>query len=207
MNVSINGLFPVPVAQIEERSPTEKELSFIKDLETTNNYQNLTSKDKNVLDKEELSDLRRSIQHHIDNYFRDGLGAEKDCSLKITQSWCNYNDADQSHHLHNHPNSAVSGVYYPQADHPNDNLQFHSPLLVFNQVVQFNHKPSMFNAQGCILPVKTGTLFLFPSYLYHSVEPVPDRKSTRISLSFNTFYTGFLGKEQDLTALKIKVED
>ena len=38
MNVNMNGLFPVPVAQIEERSPTEKELSFIKSSNKPKNF-------------------------------------------------------------------------------------------------------------------------------------------------------------------------
>ena len=34
--------------------------------------------------------------------------------LVITQSWLNKNKKGESHHEHVHPNSMVSGVWYPQ---------------------------------------------------------------------------------------------
>ena len=51
--------------------------------------------------------------------------------------------------------------------------------------------------------MKSAELILFPSHLEHSV---PENKSDmeRISLSFNTFSDGILGKEKNLTYLNVK---
>lgn len=200
--MNIQSLFPIPVAEIQERHPTREELSFIKNLKTYPNAGNLTSTDTHVLDREELSDLKTVIKKHVDVFFRDVLKAQPSCSLRITQSWCNYSESDEHHHLHNHPNSAISGVYYPQAEHPMDCINFHTHLGVYHTAVQYITEPNPFTSACFLLPANTGTLFLFPSYLLHSVEPIKERPSTRISLSFNTFYTGSVGFERGLTELK-----
>jgi hypothetical protein len=43
---------------------------------------------------------------------------------------------------------------------------------------------------------------LFPSSLLHGVNPV-EEDETRISLAFNTFFTGTLGTPKDLNELKV----
>jgi uncharacterized protein (TIGR02466 family) len=199
----VNGLFPVPVASIDERPPTEEELSFIKAMETRPNQGNVTSKNSYILDTDELSDLRSLIEFHIHEYLYSTLGSDNSCSLRITQSWCNYNDSDQYHHEHNHPNSIVSGVYYPQAEHADDSLNFKNPLEMYNPIRHIPTEGTAFNTPSWWLPAQTGTLFLFPSYLVHAVSPIENRPSTRISLSFNTFYRGDVGSKELLAELKL----
>jgi hypothetical protein len=53
------------------------------------------------------------------------------------------------------------------------------------------------------LPVGTGDLLLFPSSLMHMVDNTVS-KDTRISLSFNTFPVGTIGKEINADALHLK---
>jgi hypothetical protein len=43
---------------------------------------------------------------------------------------------------------------------------------------------------------------IFPSSLTHSVAPV-EADDTRISLAFNTFPVGYMGQEENLTALHL----
>ena len=199
----VSGLFPVPIAEINERPPSEEELSFIKNVETELNFGNLTSKDTYILEREELSSLHTLITSRINSFLHEELGAPKSCGLRITQSWCNYTDSDQFHHKHNHPNSILSGVYYPLAEHPDDRLQFINPLEPYMSLIYTPEVDNAFNAKTWWLPAKTGSLLLFPSYLQHVVVPLKERPSTRISLAFNTFYTGTIGNTRDLTELKL----
>jgi len=198
------GLFPVPVSLIDERAPTDSELRYIKNAEKRNNQGNLASKDTYMLDREELSSLRSVIEFYVNDFYFNTLAADPSSKLKITQSWCNYTESDEFHHRHSHPNSAVSGVYYPQAEHPSDSLNFYSPTEQNQVMLPMRYKVNEFNSYSWWLPAKTGTILLFPSYLYHSVTPIKNRNSTRISLSFNTFYDGVIGSEADLTKLEVK---
>jgi|TARA_R110000772_G_scaffold157927_1_gene269184 hypothetical protein len=58
------------------------------------------------------------------------------------------------------------------------------------------------NSQTWWLPVEEGALLLFPSSLQHSVPPVEGEKD-RISLSFNTFPVGDLGRNVFLNELRV----
>jgi uncharacterized protein (TIGR02466 family) len=202
--MNVLGLFPIPVAIIEEREPTDSELSYIKNVEKRDNNENLASKDTYMLDRDELSGLRNIIEFHVNDFFFKALAVDTPCKLRITQRWCNYSESDESHHTHMHPNSALSGVYYPQAKHPDDSLSFHNPKEIANILSPKTYESNLWNSHTWWLPIKTGNIIIFPSYLYHSVRPIKNRNSTRISLSFNTFYDGILGDESSLSALKVK---
>jgi uncharacterized protein (TIGR02466 family) len=202
--MNVNGLFPVPVALIEERPPTKDELLYIINKEKRDNKGNIASTDTHILNREELSGLRSILEFHVNDFFFKVLAVDIKCKLKITQSWCNYTESDQFHHVHAHSNSAVSGVYYPQAEHPEDSLTFYSPSELNQLMLPSVYESNPFNSYTWWLPAKTGSIILFPSYLYHAVTPIKDRDSTRISLSFNTFYEGHLGNEEELTSLEIK---
>lgn len=202
-STEIYGMFPNPVASINERSPTKKELSFVENLNLRRNQGNSISQERNVLEHSEMKDLKRDIQANLDEFFHFTMQANVNCGLRITQSWCNYNNNGEFHHKHCHPNSAISGVYYIQAEHPDDRLMFHSPLEAYAQMQYQVNDHNIYNSKSWWLPAQTGTLFLFPSYLVHSVPAIDSRSTTRISLSFNTFYTGELGDEIQATALNL----
>ena len=72
---------------------------------------------------------------------------------------------------------------------------------VYGYSLESNNKFNLFNSNSLYLPVSSGQLVLFPSYLEHSV-PVLKENVTRISLSFNTFIIGDINKS-DAISLKI----
>lgn len=194
-------VFPCPVGIFQERVPTADELNFIKSLDQGPNLANRRSLNTQVLDAEELTDLRSIIQDRVDMYF-DTVYNTRASHLRLTQSWCNYSDAGEGHHQHSHPNSAISGVYYPQAE-AIDRLTMHTPLRPHQHMQVTPEVYNKYNSQELDIEVKSGTLVLFYSYLEHSVGIVDDRKDTRISLSFNTFWVGNLGNKQELTGLTL----
>jgi uncharacterized protein (TIGR02466 family) len=197
----IHNLFPTPVGMYKlDRELTEKELSFIKGQETRSNMGNVTSTDNTVLRNRSMTKLRDFIESSVSEYFKTVHSPKHDVNLRITQSWINYTEPGQYHHKHSHPNSFVSGVFYPQANRETDKIYF-----CRDGFQQIKFPPSdwnVWNSESWWFEVGTGDLILFPSSLTHMVETVKG-EDTRISLSFNTFPVGLVGEEMDLTGLKL----
>ena len=119
-------------------------------------------------------------------------------TLAITQSWVNRSGKGESHHGHMHPNSIISGVWYPIIDETLPPIQFQrrDPPQIMLQSDKFNN----INSETYFLPLKAGELILFPSNLRHSV-PANKYDKERVSLSFNTWPKGSMGSIDRLTYL------
>jgi uncharacterized protein (TIGR02466 family) len=124
-------------------------------------------------------------------------------SLYLTQSWANYTEVGQFHHKHSHPNSVVSGVFYPQADRAVDKIYFYKDGYERIKIPAAEFNP--YNSESWWFEVGAGDLILFPSHLTHMVETkVGD--NTRISIAFNTFLKGYIGSDESLTGLHLGEE-
>ena len=197
----IHNLFPQPVAIYKlDRDLTSKENKFINNLETRPNTGNTTSVNNMVLRHKEMTKLRDFIETKVAEYFKIVYNPKHNVNLRITQSWVNFTEPGQFHHKHAHPNSFVSGVFYPQANRETDKIYFYKDG--FQQIKLPPENWNIWNSESWWFDVGTGNLLLFPSGLTHMVEPVQGDQ-TRISLSFNTFPLGLVGDEVDLTSLQI----
>ena len=197
----MQNLFPQPVGIYQlDRDLTAKELSFIKKQETRPNSGNTTSVDNALLRNKELTKLRDFLETSVADYFRQTHNPKHKVNLRITQSWANYTEPGQFHHKHAHPNSFVSGVFYPQANRETDKIYFYKSG--FQQIKFPPENWNIYNSESWWFEVGTGDLILFPSSLEHMVETVQGDQ-TRISLSFNTFPVGNIGDEVSLTGLNI----
>jgi uncharacterized protein (TIGR02466 family) len=200
----INNLFPIPVAFFKlGRDLTETELSFIKGQEHYKNTGNTTSKDRKILKSKELTELREFVEDSMLEYFKSIHAPKFDVSLYLTQSWANYTQKGQFHHKHAHPNSIVSGVFYPQADKAVDRIYFYKNDYEQIEVPVAEYNP--YNSKSWWFEVGAGDLILFPSGLTHMVETKED-DNTRISIAFNTFVKGYIGSDENLTGLNLKEE-
>ena len=197
----ILDVFPEPIYK-GEMVFTNSERSYFEKARNKgdykNTYGNSTSNDSFVLENEEMGAMKIQIQHHLNNYIREILGASG-VSLEITQSWLNFNDYATSHHTHTHVNSIVSGVVYLSPDP--------APLVVFRKHDYFPIRPMItnmteYNNPMKVIEVKQGDIVLFPSQTPHGVDR-NKTNTTRISLAFNTFYKGILGSEKNLTYLEL----
>lgn len=199
--IEVHSLFPTPLFKTKlNRDFTEKEINFILENENKvqiNNYSTKVSTNKNILDSEELKDIKNEISNSLDNYKNIVLNTDNKFELYITQSWISYMKDNYFHNQHNHLNSFVSGVLYIQAQ---DNIMFLTDKNNFFElkVKQFNN----FNSQSFNMNVQTGDIILFPSHLTHLV-PHKINKNKRISLAFNTFIKGEIGRAEALTELTI----
>lgn len=197
-------LFPTPVGVFQiDRAFTANELKFARTLEFVQNEYNKASKETYVLQNERMKSVRKFIEKSVDTFFKEIYQPSREVSLRVTQSWVNMSKKGEQHHQHYHANSFISGVLYLKANKEMDKIYFYSKPLECLRIDTENF--NVFNSESWWIPVNTGTLLIFPSYLYHSVRPVEAEE--RISLSFNTFPYGLVGGEQTLTELKLSKKD
>ena len=197
-------LFPTPLLICPCPFEYGKELEWIKKQSLrkenkntqTGETLNRQSEDTFILDKPEMSRVRQFIDSKIKLFAENILGS--DSEVVMTQSWLNKNGKGESHHEHIHPNSMISGVWYPQIHEKLPPIQFRNPKQrdVTLGIKNYNH----FNSATYMLPMRRGELILFPSSLSHSV-PRNLSNEERISLSFNTWSKGSLGEIESLTYL------
>ena len=193
-NNDIAKLFYTPVyIKQDQYLLNANEIDYIKSFKREYNVGkgavNSISQVSNVLSKSPLQQFRKFLQEQIDTYFREIIEVKKsqEYQFYITQSWCNYNKKHESHSIHWHPNSMLSGVFIVQTD--GTPLIFYKDLSLFPLVLNidnWNHH----NSDNMAFETKANTLYLFPSCLRHAVA---SNKSDmeRISVAFNTFVKGY----------------
>ena len=104
--------------------------------------------------------------------------------VELYNIWININPPGSYNHLHNHVGSIFSGVYYIDAVPEQGNIQFERNDAAEHHIPEEVYKPTYFTSTRATYAAKTGALYIFPSWLKHSVE---GNKTTtdRISISFN----------------------
>jgi len=199
MKFNIEPIFPISVQFSNiERAFTKKELNFFKTYEnkTSKNIGNYSSKNNYILNEITLKTLKKEISNCINNYVNQVMCYEN-VDVYITQSWLNYTKQNESHHVHEHPNSFLSGVLYLQTCEE-DKIYFYKKK--YQQISPNIKNWNNYNSSSWWFPVKNGDIILFPSELTHSVD-IKKQNNTRISLAFNTFVKGTLGLNIELTEL------
>jgi uncharacterized protein (TIGR02466 family) len=198
--MQINPLFPIAVGKFNlGRTFTAEEFFFVDNEPVHNNMGNTTSNNRYVFKDEALANLSAFAESCVEQYFTEVYAPKHDVKLRITQSWLNYTKEGQFHHKHAHPNSLISGVLYLKADETKDKIYFFKDN--YEQIKLTTEKFNLFNSTSWWIPVAAGDLVLFPSSLTHMVETV--QGDERISLAFNTFPVGYVGEENQLTALYV----
>ena len=193
----INNLFPIPIGFFEHNEQIDTQ--YLDSLEQRANESNTSSVDKYILKK--LPDLTTFIEKSLHTYLMSTICPKNDTHLRITQSWLNWTKPGQYHHKHAHPNSLISGCYYINANKETDKIFFYRDG--YQQIKFPPIEWNAYNSESWWYPVGTGDLVFFPSNLTHMVQPVGG-EDTRISLAFNTFPVGYVGDEDDLTALCLR---
>ena len=198
---SIAAIFSTPIFVNTINVLTEQDIDFARSLEYygPNSGGNLTSSNLDILNHERFIKLKEEIKTNLKIYIDYVIAPTNNVSLRITQSWVNKNPKGTGHHKHNHSNSIVSGVYY---------LSLNPAPILFEQLLntpfRINSDTSTpFNTESYVVNCSKNVLVLFPSHLQHYVNS-NDSDSDRLSIAFNTFYTGDLGSEKSLNFLELK---
>ena len=194
------GLFPIPVGKyVFDREFNQEEIDFFNNTEKKANQSNLISKDFYILDNKPLRNIKTFFQKSIMDYIHKVHNPSYKIRCKFTQSWINFSEANQGHHYHTHPNSFISGVFYVQSDKAAP-INFHNVNPILLEIATKEHTPFTNGVRS--FPSEEKILYLFPSYLPHSV-PSNTSEQTRISISFNTFIMGTIGEKRGLTELEL----
>jgi uncharacterized protein (TIGR02466 family) len=199
MEKKIHFLFPTPIIKTKFPEPfTKEQLELVHNTPIGKSVGNRSSASRRILDEPGFEEIKKFAQECLDVWVDDVLCPRDKDSIKlgITQSWLNYTNPGGFHHAHYHPNSVVSGVIYIQADNELDEIQFQQDAAKMWHVD--NDRSNEFNSNQYHVPVKTGDVVLFPSQMYHGV-PELKGQLPRISLAFNSFFTGRLGFPDDKT--------
>lgn len=199
--MNINNLFPTAVGFSKlDRDLTEQELLFIREQTRHANEGNTTSDNRTILQSVEMTEIREFIETAMLEYFKSVYAPKFDVTPYITQSWANYTDKGQYHHRHAHPNSIISGVFYPQANRETDRIYFYKDG--YQQIKLPSENWNHWNSESWWFETGAGDLIIFPSHLTHMVQ-TKQGDGTRISISFNTFVKGYIGSDESLTGLHL----
>lgn len=163
---------------------TDDEWSFLKKVEYENNFNNSFSSNMNLFEFEEMKSIHDFCQDCVNSYHNHE--SKYTSRLKIISSWINKNDPGQSHHMHKHQNSILTGVFYLQ-DTTNIPITFYNPILQTSAFYEEPKEYNQYNVYSTSLSFLKNTCIIFPSYLFHSVVK-NNTDSVRYSIAFNTFY-------------------
>jgi uncharacterized protein (TIGR02466 family) len=138
----------------------------------------LTGNEQFLSDKR-VVDLWKTLQSCCDTYCEE---AGIDYTL-ISTSWFNKMSEGATVGAHRHERSVISGAYYPYIADGSNPLVLESPI----QQLRMNDciiKNTNFSTYDQSVPIHSGILVIFPSWLKHYVDPNPSEK--RYVISFNT---------------------
>ena len=191
-----NGyIFPVPIGKFSNVPITKKDRKTLLDIsDYHDNVGNIASNDSYVLNK--TKSLKNIIEKCIKEYVKKTYDPKNDIQFPITQSWMNVTGKDMQHHAHQHPNSFFSGVFYLKTLGRNDRLVFQREDT-FSDIFDIENY-NEFNSNIQWVNIEKHDLLLFRSDIIHNV-PVNKTTDDRISLSFNTWVSGTLGKKRNKT--------
>ena len=200
--MQILNLFPVPVYYEHCVFDYNKELEFIKKLSLDHSdvYKRSLSKDKFLMRLPELKRIKDFFEITVDTYVKRIYKSQT--QLYITQCWLNVSPTGGFHPEHYHPNSIISGVWYPEF------ATNEQPFIHFcnyqkpNTISLTKDDRNVYNSDIMQAPVESGNLILFPSNLFHGVS-VNESNKNRYSISFNTWTRDDLGHEEELNYCSI----
>ena len=111
---------------------------------------------------------------------------------RLGNMWANINYPNGYNRPHIHPNSLFSGVYYVHAQPNSGKLVCNDPRpgIQTNMPTRVKGQPPKHLWREIHLDPKEGRILMFPSWLWHCVEP-NESNDIRISVSFNFIQNGF----------------
>ena len=194
----IDNLFPTPVYNVfrdsELNLEESEEIKSIIEEGLRTNKGNKTTINSYIFETK-LKKIKEFCEQHIKKYVEIIIVPKHKLEFYITESWLNVTKPGEFHHVHYHPNSIISGVFYVNTV-PEDQINFIDPNYKIKGRLEFGQKEyNLWNSAQWWVPVVNNQLTLFPSWLEHEVKRVLGVED-RISISFNTFVRGNLGDNQ-----------
>ena len=137
--------------------------------------------------------LNKVVTDTVSNYFRDNPVFVSKLTYALTGLWMNINPTGASNKAHMHPGSHLSAAFWIKLPKDSGGISFQNGLSFncFNELMVYSNefKEEMKLFQNYALFPGEGAMVLFPSSLYHYVEPNKSDED-RISVSFNLEFRG-----------------
>ena len=203
----INSIFSCPVYTTKRDSiltpEEERDIAKIVEEGVYKNIGNSTSNNNYIFD-DKLKEIKQFCEQQLKIYVEQVIVPKEELDFYITQSWLNITKPGEYHQDHCHANSIISGVFYISTEE-GDKITFQDPNSKIKKLISFEDKEHIiWNSINYSVHSITNELILFPSWLDHGVEVNEKATTDRISLSFNTFVKGTLGKRTNLTEVILK---
>lgn len=150
----------------------------------------------NLNSRESFTALVNFIEKKTERFSEEVLGIKKN-DLTLTSMWSNVHSSGSKHQIHQHPNSFLSGVYYPYIPECEDpgNIVFVDPRQAKNMFYADFFKSSCISNRNIWVTPQTGLLLLFPSWLEHGTDPyICSAGIERVAISFNYQLTSCTSK-------------
>lgn len=125
--------------------------------------------------------------------------------IKVSLMWVNKSFEKQWHHAHEHPWSILSGIIYLEGESGNTWFSRRSDYSLGTRLTLFDKTGKEINEENIHVhePINK-TMIIFPSLLRHSVSENFSTKP-RVTISFNSFFSGTISNETMLSGLTIEV--
>jgi uncharacterized protein (TIGR02466 family) len=189
MKIGIEEIFTTPILIAELDLDLNKIIDYCYSYKNNfngrnvSNYGGYQSNDIDISEKS-LIDLKTSVNNVV-SYIGNNILNTKD-NLKISNVWFNINNYKDFNIPHKHSFSILSCVFYAKVPENSGRLVFHNdyeiPCYLEPGLVKATNK---FNSIEKAFNPKNNSLFIFPSWISHFVEPNMS-KEDRISFAFNT---------------------
>ncbi len=138
-----------------------------------------------------LTDLipgfKELISEHVNNYLYNILEVEESFKYVYSDSWFVKMNTGGCSLDHDHPNSLYSGIYYFDTEYTNA-IHFKLPSIstginISRHTIKYK-RINQYNCKSINITPESGTIILFPSNLYHSVDPNTSSRD-RYTFAFN----------------------
>ena len=202
----INSIFSCPVYTTKRDSiltpEEERDIAKIVEEGVYKNIGNSTSNNNYIFD-DKLKEIKQFCEQQLKIYVEQVIVPKEELDFYITQSWLNITKPGEYHQDHCHANSIISGVFYISTEE-DDTITFSDPNYRIKGLIKFEPKEyNELNSSTWCFPVNNNLLLLFPSWFDHGVKINEKATTDRISISFNTFIIGTIGKEDSLNVLNL----
>ena len=184
----IRDIFKTGVAEIKLNLDLNKLKKFCLDYQKNNQGRNRSNptgyQSHDVLNFKETKELVNEIKKYSGLFLKDNL--LNISNHKLNHMWFNINYYKDFNTAHCHSYNKVSGVFYVSTPKNCGNIIFKNPAPIENflPLNDLTEDYNNYNSTSWYLPALENYLYIFPSWLYHHVEPNLS-KQPRISFSFN----------------------
>jgi uncharacterized protein (TIGR02466 family) len=131
------------------------------------------------------------------------LGYDADAARPVlTAMWANAAAEGMGIHVHNHPNSFFSGVWYPHGC-PGAGITFKNPIPASHVIAPTASRFTPYNSAIWSYEFEEECFLFFPAWLEHWSAPNRHPTELRYSVSFNFYLRGRVRREGAMSAVEL----